>query len=92
MVAWATLSEAERSDIEDKVIAALESLGVKGATTWWNKPAQLSYWQLIIQSSWCEMHSRTDAFKVTDQAIAAAKIEAPRNDIILKSHRKVWRP
>ncbi len=88
---WTALSEAERNDIETKVIAALKTEGVHGATTWWNGPGELPHWQLIIQSPWCDAHSRIHAWKVRDQAMATALVEAPSNGIILKGHKKEWR-
>jgi hypothetical protein len=88
---WSSLSEAERSDIENKVLAALNSLGIKSESVWWNKPAQLPHWQLIIQTSWRDRHSRGDASRVREQAIVRAEVQAPMNGIILKGHKKVWR-
>ena len=91
MVDWSALTEAERNDIENKVLAALNSIGVQSETTCWNKPAQLPHWQLIIQTPWCDKHSRGDVSRAKEQAIARAQVEAPINGIILKGHKKVWR-
>jgi len=91
MADWTALSEDERNDIKQKLIAALKSMGIKGATTWWNKPVQLPHWQLIIQTSWCERQSHSDVLRVRDQAMARADIQAPLNGVILKSHKKEWR-
>ena len=88
MADWTTLSEAERNDIKNRLIAALNSTGIKGAVTRWNKPAQLPHWQLIIQTSWCERQSRRDVLSVRDQAVARADIQAPINGVILKSHKE----
>jgi hypothetical protein len=85
---WTALSEDERKDIENKVMVALKSVGIKGAVTRWNKPAQLPHWQLIIQTSWCERQSRSDILSVRDQAMARADIQAPTNAVILKSHKE----
>ena len=88
MADWTSLSEAERNDIKNRLIAALNSLGIKGAVPRWNKPAQLPHWQLIIQTSWCERQSRSDVLSVRDQAMARADIQAPINGVILKSHKE----
>ena len=82
------MSEAERNAIKDKLIAALNSIGIKGAVTRWNKLAQPPHWQLIIQTSWCERQSRRDVSSVRDQAMARADIQAPINSVILKSHKE----
>jgi len=91
MADWSTLSEAERNDIENKILAALDSIGIRGAMAQWNKPAQLPHWQLIIQSSWCDEHSHSDILRAKEQAIARAEVQGPMNGIILKGHRKIWR-
>jgi hypothetical protein len=88
MADWTALSEDERKDIENKLRAALNSLGIKGAMTRWNKPAQLPHWQLIIQTSWCERQSRSDILGVRDQAMARADVQAPMKGVILKSHKE----
>jgi hypothetical protein len=88
---WTALSEDERNDIQQKLLAALNSLGIKGATAWWSKPAELPHWQLVIQTSWCERQSRSDALRVRDQAMARADVQGPINGIILKGHKKLWR-
>jgi hypothetical protein len=85
---WTALSEDERKDIENKVMVALKSVGIKGAVTRWNKPAQLPHWQLIIQTSWCERQSRSDILSVRDRAMARADIQAPTNAVVLKSHKE----
>jgi len=88
MADWTALSEDERKDIKNKLIAALNSLGIKGATAWWNKAAKLPHWQLIIQTSWCERQSRSEVLRVRDQAIARADVQGPMNGVILKSHKE----
>ncbi len=88
---WAALSAADRKDIQDKTIAALKTMGVDGATIWWNEPGELPHWQLIVQSPWCEAHSRTQASTIRNRALAAANLKAPGSGIILKGHKKEWR-
>jgi len=88
---WTFLSAAERNDIKNEVLAALNSLGIDGATSWWNEPGDFPHWQLVVQCPWCERHSRTEALTVRDQAIAAAKLKAPANGVILKGRKKEWR-
>jgi hypothetical protein len=85
---WTALSEDERKAIKQKLIAALNSVGIKGATARWNNPAQLPHWQLIIQTSWCDWQSRNDVLRVRDQAMARADLQAPINGVILKSHKE----
>jgi hypothetical protein len=86
---WTVLSEDERNEIKNKLIAALNSLGIKGAMARWNKPAQLPHWQLIIQTSWCDRNSRSDALRVRDQAMARADVHIQINGVILKSHKEM---
>jgi hypothetical protein len=88
---WTALSEDERNDIKQKLIAALNSIGIKGATARWNNPAQLPHWQLIIQTSWCDQQSRSDVLRVRDQVMAKADIQGPMNSVILRSHKEEWR-
>ena len=85
---WTALSEDERDDIKNKLIAALNSIGIKGATARWTKPAQLPNWQLIIKTSWCDRQSRSDVLRARDQAIARADVRGPMNGVILKSHKE----
>jgi hypothetical protein len=85
---WTSLSETERKDIEHRLTATLSSFGIKGATAWWNKPAQLPHWQLIIQTSWCDRESRTGALRVKEQAMARADVQGPMNSVVLKGHEE----
>jgi hypothetical protein len=85
---WTTLSENERNDIEYKLIAALNSIGVRGATVQWNMPAQLPHWQLIVETSWCASKSRNGVAIAREQAMARADIQAPINGVILKNFRE----
>ena len=81
---WAALSEDDRNDIENKLIAALNSIGIRGATARWNAPAYLHHWQLIIETSWCDTKSRNEAAIAREQAMARADIQAPINGVLLK--------
>ena len=85
---WTALSEDERNEIKNKLITALNYLGIKGATARWNKPAQVPHWQLIIQTSWCDRNSRSAALMLRDQAIARAVVQGPMDGVILKSHKE----
>jgi hypothetical protein len=82
---WTALSEGERKDIEDKLRAALNSIGIKGATSRWNKPAVLHHWQLIIETLWCTNKTRTAIIRSLEQAMARTGIQTPINGIVLKS-------
>ena len=79
---WTDLYEDERRDIENKLMKALSSLGIKGAVTRWNMPAKPPHWQLIIQSSWCTDKTHQAVTIVLEQAMARAGIQAPRNGIV----------
>ena len=81
---WVILSEDERNNIGNELIAALNSIGVGGATAQWNMPAHLPHWQLIIESSWCASKSRNEVSIAREQAMARADIQAPINGVILK--------
>jgi hypothetical protein len=87
---WTALSDEERNDIESKLRAALNSIGIKGAVTRWNKPAQLPHWQLVIETSWCDKQPRSNILIARDQAMARADIEGPMNGVILKSPAGNW--
>ena len=87
---WTALSEEERNDIESKLRAALNSIGIKGAVTRWNKPAQPPHWQLVIETSWCDKQPRSNIMIARDQAMARADIEGPMNGVILKSPAGKW--
>lgn len=81
---WAALSEDDRNDIENKVLAALNSIGIKDTIAQWNKPAKLPHWQLIIETSWCSSKSRSDVVIARDQAMARADIQRPMNGVVLR--------
>jgi hypothetical protein len=87
---WTALSEEERSEIESKLVAALNSIGIKGAVTRWNVPSQLPHWQLVIETSWCDKQPRSDILIARDQAMARADIQGPMNGVILKSPPDQW--
>ena len=87
---WTALSEEERNEIESKLMAALNSIGIKGAVTRWNKPAHLPHWQLVIETSWCDKQPRSNVLIACDQAMARADIEGPLYGVILKSHAGKW--
>ena len=80
---WTNLYEEERRDIENKIMRALSSIGIKGGVSRWNMPAQLPHWQLIIQTSWCADKSRREVSLALEQAMARADIQAPMNGVIL---------
>jgi hypothetical protein len=82
---WSALSEDDRNDMENKVVASLNSIGIKGAVARWNMPAELPHWQLIIETSWCASKAPNDVARSRDQAMARAGIYAPMNGVILKS-------
>jgi hypothetical protein len=82
---WVILSEVERIGIGKKLVAALNSIGVEGATVQWNMPSHLPHWQLIIESAWCASKSRNEVSIAREQAMARADILAPINGVILKS-------
>ena len=88
MADWTALSEDEKNDIKNKLIAALNSIGIKGATAWWNKPAVLHHWQLIIETLWCANKTRTAIIRSLEQAMARADVQGPMNGVILKSHKE----
>lgn len=81
---WAALSEDDRNDIENKVLAALNSIGIKDTIAHWNKPAQLPHWQLIIETSWCASKPRSDVARAREQAMARANIYGPMNGVVLR--------
>lgn len=85
---WTALSAAERNDIEHKLIAALNSIGIKGAVTRWNVPSQLPHWKLLIETPWCNEHGRGEILIALDQALARADIQVPMDGVILKSPSK----
>ena len=87
---WTALSEEERNDIESKLKAALNSIGIEGAVTRWNKPAPPPHWQLVIETSWCDKQPRSNIMIARDQAMARADIEGPRDAVILKSPARRW--
>jgi hypothetical protein len=80
---WTALSVEDRAYIEDRLMRALNYIGVKGALTRWNEPTKLPYWQLVIQSSWRADKQRHVVAQALDQAMARADIQAPLNSIIL---------
>ena len=81
---WTALSEYERKDIEDKIMAALNSIGIKGAVTRWNKPGPLPHWQLMLETKWCASMSQNDVARALEQSMARADIQAPANSVMLK--------
>jgi hypothetical protein len=81
---WTALSENERKDIEDKIMAALNSNGIKAAIARWNMPGPLPHWQLMLETPWCASMSRNDVARALEQAMARADIAGPVNGIILK--------
>ena len=81
---WAALSIEDRAYIEDSLMQALNSEGMKGAVTRWNMPAELPHWQLIIQTLWCADKPEHDVALALKKARAAAGIHAPRNAVLLK--------
>jgi hypothetical protein len=85
---WTALSEDERKDIEDKLREALNSIGIKGAMTRWNKSPVLHHWQLVIETLWCANKTRTAIIRSLEQAMARTDIQAPKNGVILRSHKE----
>jgi hypothetical protein len=85
---WTTLSEDERNDIANKLIAALNSIGIKGTTARWNVHTRSPRWQLTIESPWCANKSRSGVSRALEQAMARTDIQAPINGVILKSSPK----
>ena len=84
MADWTALSERGRTDIQAKLMAALNSLGIKDAVARWIKPPQLPHWQLIIETAWCNNKSRPDVRQALEQAMARAQMQAPENGVILE--------
>ena len=82
---WLDLSEDEREEIENELLAALNSIGVKGAMAHWSSPGLLPHWRLTIETSWCAGKSRNDISRALEQAMARADIQAPVNGIHLKN-------
>jgi len=81
---WLALSEDERTDIENGLKAALNSIGIKGAITGWSGPGHLPHWRLTLETSWCANKSRNDISRALEQAMARADIQAPVNGVHLK--------
>ena len=81
---WTALSEDEIKNIEAKIVAALNTIGIKVAKARWNMPGPLPHWQLMIETPWCASMSRNDVDRALEQAMARAGIQAPINGIILK--------
>jgi hypothetical protein len=81
---WTALSENERKDIEDKIMAALNSNGIKAAIARWNMPGPLPHWQLMLETPWCASMSRNDVARALEQAMARADIAGPVNGVTLK--------
>ncbi len=81
---WLALSEDERKDIENNLMAALNSIGIKGAVTRWSSPGHLPHWRLTIETSWCANKSRNDVSRALEQAMARVDIEAPINGVLLR--------
>lgn len=82
---WTALSEHERREIEDKLMAALNSIGIKGAATRWNMPGRIPHWQLIIETSWCAGKSWNSVSTAQGQAMARADIQGPAHGVVLRS-------
>lgn len=87
-VDWSALSQDKRSDIANKIVATLNSIGIKNVIPRWQRPAQLPHWQLVIETSWCAHKSQSDVSRALGQAIARASMYAPINGIVLKSSRQ----
>jgi hypothetical protein len=81
---WTALSEDEIKDIEAKIVAALNSIGIKVAKARWNMPGPLPHWQLMLETKWCASMSQHDVARALEQSMARADIQAPINGIILK--------
>jgi hypothetical protein len=84
-ISWSELSQDQKSNIANKIVAALNSIGIKDTTARWRIPEQLPHYQLIIETPWCASKSRGDVSRALDQAIARASIYVPMNGIILGS-------
>jgi|ERR1019366_76864 hypothetical protein len=72
---WTALSEDEIKNIEAKIVAALNSIGIKVAKARWNMPVPLPHWQLMIETPWCASMSRNDVDRALEQAMARADIQ-----------------
>jgi hypothetical protein len=81
---WTALSEYERNNIEAKIVAALNSNGIRAAIARWNKPGPLPHWQLMLETPWCASMSRDDVARALEQAMARADISGPVNGVTLK--------
>jgi len=81
---WTALSEDEIKNIEAKIVAALNSIGIKVAKARWNMPGLLPHWQLMLETPWCASMSRNDVARALEQAMARADIHGPLNGITLK--------
>ena len=81
---WTALSEDERKDIEAKIVAALDSNGIRAATVRWKMPGPLPHWQLMLETPWYASMSRNDVSRALEQAMARADIHGPLNGVILK--------
>jgi hypothetical protein len=81
---WTALSEDERKDIEAKIVAALNSNGIRAAKAQWNMPGPLPHWQLMLETPWCASMSRNDVARALEQAMARADIPGPLNGVTLK--------
>jgi hypothetical protein len=87
-IAWSQLSQDQKNDIANKVVAALNSIGIKDARARWKMSKQLAHWQLIIETSWRASKSQSDVSRTLGQAIARAEIYMPMNSIVLKSPKE----
>jgi hypothetical protein len=47
---WTALSDDEIKNIEAKIVAALNLIGIQVARARWNTPGPLPHWQLMIET------------------------------------------
>ena len=81
---WTALSDDEIKNIEAKIVAALNLIGIQVARARWNMPGPLPHWQLMLETPWCASMSRNDVARALEQAMARADIAGPVNGVTLK--------
>jgi hypothetical protein len=81
---WTALTEDEIKKIQAKVVAALNSIGIKVTVARWKMLGPLPHWQLTLEAPSCANKSRDDVARVLEQAMARAHIQAPINGIMLR--------
>jgi hypothetical protein len=85
---WAVLTEDQREDIEYRIRLALGFIMVTGVFARWQSPGELPHWQLIIETTWCSDRSERTIARALKQAIKIAKIDVPKNGVVLKDHQQ----